>query len=188
MTTIVAVKKERKVVISADSQTSFGSIRLGYHDDAVWDKIFEVNGSYFAICGSAAHDLVLQSALKKTKNLNFSSRAAIFQSFIQLHPRLKRDFFLKPQEDDEDPYESSQMNVMIANRHGIFSVYSLREVYEYHRFWAIGSGSDFAMGAMHAVYAGTGDAITIAQIGIEAGCHFDSGSSLPISSYTLELV
>ena len=35
---------------------------------------------------------------------------------------------------------------MIANPSGIFAVYSMREVFEFDRFWAIGSGRDFALG------------------------------------------
>ena len=40
----------------------------------------------------------------------------------------------------------------IANAHGIFGVYSMRDVIEYERFWASGSGGDYALGAMHALY------------------------------------
>lgn len=187
MTTVVAVRKNGRVAIGADSQSTFGDMRLGAGDDRAWNKIFESHGSYFAICGSAAHDLVLQAVLKKTKNLDFSSRQAIFESFRKLHPKLKEDFFLKPEEEDDDPYESSQMTVLIANAHGIFGVFSLREVYEYERFWAIGSGRDFAMGAMHTVYKRATSAEAIARAGIEAGCLFDVNSSLPLTLYGLDL-
>ncbi len=60
---------------------------------------------------------------------------------------------MKPDEEEDDPYESSQITALLANPNGIFfGVYSLREVYEYERFWAIGSGADYALGAMQAVY------------------------------------
>jgi ATP-dependent protease HslVU (ClpYQ) peptidase subunit len=65
---------------------------------------------------------------------------------------LKEEAFLNPKEEDDDPYESSQMTVMIANPSGIFAVYSMREVFEFDRFWAIGSGRSFALGAMYAQY------------------------------------
>jgi ATP-dependent HslUV protease subunit HslV len=184
MTTVVAVHKDGQIAIAADSQSTFGDTRLGAVDDAHWNKIFQHEDNYFAICGSAAHDLVLQSALKKIKNLDFSNRAAIFESFRKLHAKLKEDFYLKPDEEEDDPYESSQMTVLIANQHGIFGVYSLREVYEFQRFWAIGSGRDYAIGAMHALYDQL-DAAGIAKVGIEVGCAFDVSSSLPMTSYQI---
>ncbi len=36
--------------------------------------------------------------------------------------------------------EPSYLN-LIANAHGIFGAYSMRDVLEYERFWASGSGS-----------------------------------------------
>ncbi|WP_374357928.1 MFS transporter [Chitinimonas sp.] len=188
MTTIVVVRKQQQVAIAADTQSTFGDTRLGNLHDAQPNKIFESHGSLFGICGAAAHDLVLQSLLARTRNLDFSSRAAIFESFRKLHPKLKEDFFLKPDEDEDDPYESSQMTVLIANAHGIFGVYSMREVYEYRHFWAIGSGRDFAIGAMRAVIDQPGiTAADIARIGVETGCEFDVNSSLPYTLRTVEL-
>ncbi|KAF0811689.1 ATP-dependent protease subunit HslV [Andreprevotia sp. IGB-42] len=188
MTTVVVVKKGGEITIAADSQSTFGDTRLAAPFDAKWNKIFKAHGGYFSICGSAAHDLVLQAALKKAKTPDFTSRMAIFESFRKLHPKLKEDYFLKPDEEDEDAYESSQMTVLLANPHGIFGIYSLREVYEFERFWAIGSGRDYAIGAMQAVY-GQDDlsSADIARIGVETGCTFDVSSSLPMTSYTLKV-
>ena len=77
---------------------------------------------------------------------------AIFETFRGLHPILKEQFYLKPDEEEDDPYESGQMTVLLASPGGIFGVYSMREVYAFEKFWAIGSGRDFAIGAMHAVW------------------------------------
>lgn len=189
LTTIVIVKKAGQIAIAGDSQSTFGDTRLSAVDDARWDKIFAAHGAFFAISGSAAHDLVLKSLLSKAKKLDFSSRPAIFETFRKLHPKLKDQFFLKPDEDEDDPYESSQMTVLLASPHGIFAVFSMREVYEYQRFWAIGSGSDFAIGAMSAVYSNPElDAEAIARIGVNAGCEFDINSSLPMSCHVISAI
>ncbi|MGQ5524864.1 MFS transporter [Chitinimonas sp. PSY-7] len=188
MTTIVVVRKDNLVAIAADTQSTFGDTRLGHLHDAQPDKIFSSHGSLFGLCGSAAHDLVLQAILAKTRTLDFSNRVGIFDAFRKLHPKLKEDFFLKPEEEEDDPYESSQITALIANTHGIFGVYSMREVYEYRHYWAIGSGRDFAIGAMRAVYDDPGlSATDIARIGVEVGCEFDVGSSLPMTLQTIEL-
>ena len=61
----------------------------------------------------------------------------------------KEQHFLNPKEEEDDPYESTQITALIANANGIFGVYSMREVFEYNHFWAVGSGREFALGAMH---------------------------------------
>jgi len=59
-------------------------------------------------------------------------------------------------------------------------------VFEYSRFWAVGSGREFAIGAMNAMYARLKTAEAVARIGIEAGCEFDKNSSMPMSLYSLK--
>jgi len=184
VTTLVMVKKAGVVSIAGDSQSTFGETRVGATYDARYNKIFRLDDNFIAVSGSAAHDLVLQSALVKLKNRDLSSRLAIFETFRKLHNKLKEDYFLNTEEEDNDPYESSQMTVLIANPHGIFAVYSMREVYEYHRFWAIGSGRDFALGAMYASYDSAMTAAEIAQLGVKAGAEFDIASSLPMTLYS----
>ena len=63
----------------------------------------------------------------------------------------------------------------------------MREVYEYNRFWGIGSGRDYALGAMYASWERAGTAAELAQIGVQAGTEFDVSSSLPMTLYTLPL-
>jgi ATP-dependent protease HslVU (ClpYQ) peptidase subunit len=139
------------------------------------------------LCGSAAHQLVFQSLLAKNEDLDFSGKAAIFETFRKLHPILKEQHFLNPKEEEDDPYESTQITALVANQYGIFGVYSMREVFEYTQFWAVGSGREFALGAMHTQYERLKTATAIAKIGIEAGTTFDKNSGLPMTLYTLNL-
>ncbi|MES2205367.1 MAG: MFS transporter [Pseudomonadota bacterium] len=189
MTTLVVVKKEHQIVIAGDSLTTFGDMRLPAEYDRSYDKIVQYQDTYIALCGSAAHQLVFHNLLAhQKKSLNFSNKALIFETFRQLHPILKEKHFLNPKEDEDDPYESSQLSALVANPHGIFGVYSMREVFEFERFWAAGSGREFALGAMHAVYSTPSfDAQAIADAGIAAGTMFDRNSALPMTRYTISL-
>ncbi len=63
----------------------------------------------------------------------------------------------------------------------------MREVFEYTRFWAVGSGREFALGAMIAQYQRLRSAAAIATSGIEAGAMFDRNSALPMTLYTVPL-
>ncbi len=187
MTTLVVVRKNNLLAIAGDSQSTFGDTRLGAAYDVAYNKIFRVGDAFMGISGSAAHDLVLQAAMKKYKKADFSDRSAIFNTFRSLHPILKEQYFLKPDEEEDDPYESSQFTALIAAPSGIYGVYSMREVYGFEKFWAIGSGRDYAIGAMHAVWERMDSAEEIARVGVEAGCQFDINSSLPMTCYSLPL-
>jgi ATP-dependent HslUV protease subunit HslV len=185
MTTIVAVRKNDEITIAADSLTTFGDTRLTAEYDRTPEKILHYRDTHIGLCGSAAHQLVFESLLAKHADLDFSTKAGIFETFRKLHPILKEQHFLNPKEEEDDPYESTQVTALVANADGIFGVYSMREVFEYTRFWAIGSGREFAIGAMHAQYPKLRTAEAIARAGIDAGATFDRNSGLPMTLYTV---
>ena len=187
MTTIVAVRKNGIAAIAADTLTTFGNTSLPAHLDASHDKILQIGNSFVGVCGSAAHHLVLANLLAKTPDVQLNSKAQIFETFRKLHPILKEECFLNPKEDEEDPYESSQITALIANAHGIFGIYSMREVFEYTQYWAIGSGHEYALGALHHAYSHYGTAADIARAGVEAGIALDKNSSAPITLYQVAL-
>ena len=187
MTTIVVVRKGDAAVIAADTLTTFGTTRLAPAYDRFPQKITTYGDSFLGVAGSAAHQLVLENLLVRTPNLDFHGKAAIYDSFRKLHPVLKEEAFLNPKEEEDDPYESSQMTAMIVNASGIFAMYSMREVFEFDRFWAIGSGRDFALGAMYSLYAKTKTAAAIAEAGVLAGAEFDTGTATPIQMHEVAL-
>jgi ATP-dependent protease HslVU (ClpYQ) peptidase subunit len=185
MTTLVAVRKNDEIAIAADSLTTFGDTRLSAEYDRTSEKIVQYRGTYIGLCGSAAHQLVFESLLASHTELDFSNKAAIFETFRKLHPILKEQHFLNPKEEEDDPYESTQVTALVANENGIFGVYSMREVFEYSRYWSVGSGREFALGAMHAEYPKRKGAAAIARAGILAGAAFDRNSGLPMTVFTL---
>ena len=188
MTTIVAVRKNGVVAIAADTLTTFGNTRLPAGMDYSHDKILHVCGSYIGVCGSAAHHLVLSSLLGKSPDVQLNSKEAIFETFRKLHPVLKEECFLNPKEDEEDPYESSQITALIINSSGMYGIFSMREVFEYSQFWAIGSGHEFALGAMQHAYTRFDNANDIARAGVDAGIAFDKNSDAPITMYTATIL
>jgi len=187
MTTLVAVRKHDEIVIAADSLTTFGDLKLAADFDTSPEKIVRYRDSYLGLCGSAAHQLVFESLLRSRGDLDFGGRIEIFETISRLHPVLKDRHFLNPKEEEDDPYESTQITALIANENGIFGVYSMREVFEYTQFWAVGSGREFALGAMSALYPRLRTAEAVARAGVEAGATFDKNSALPMSLHTLKV-
>ena len=188
MSTVVVARKGNTVTIASDALVTFGETRLpdGYEAN---NKMFTVGDSVIGTVGSIAHLPVLQRALHALPpdECQLHSREGVFDTFVKLHPQLKERFFLNTKEQDSDPYESSQFSIVIANRNGIFGVESYREVFEFERFWAIGSGRRFALGAMHAVYARAKASADVAEAGVLAGCEFDTCSAPPLRLQTIKL-
>lgn len=188
MTTLTIARKGNEVAMAADSLVTFGDTRLahGYEDN---EKIFRVGDNLFGLSGTTAHFPVLRAALRGLgpEELKLDSREAVFQTFLWLHPRLKEHYYLNTKEDDSDPYESSQFTVLVANPSGLYGVYSYREVFVFDRFWAIGSGRAFALGAMWHAFDGAQTAAEVAETGVRAGCEFDKNSAGPARVHTLKL-
>lgn len=187
MTTLVAVRKNGFAAIAADSLTTFGDTRLSAGYKSEYDKILQVGESWIGVCGSSAHHLVLSSAFQELTEIRLGSRMEVFDTFRRLHPILKEHAYLNTREDEDDPYESSQITCLIANATGIYGVYSYREVFAFDRFWAAGSGRNFALGAMYAAYASQLSAEDIAKLGVQAGMEFDTASNGPVVSHIVEL-
>jgi len=193
MTTLVVVKKAGQIAIAADTLVTFGDTSLTHRFEAN-SKIFKVDApvvgtSYIGMAGTVAHFPALRKAMAALpkEDLKLGSRDEVFDTFIKLHPLLKDTFFLQTKEDDNDPYESSQFTVVIANASGIYGLYSYREVFEFKEFWGIGSGRSFALGAMHACWDKAKTAREVAMAGMNAGCEFDKNSAGPVEVFTLKL-
>ncbi|WP_395055278.1 MFS transporter [Polaromonas sp.] len=192
MTTLVVVKKAGQAVIATDALITFGDMRLSNRFEAN-SKIFKVEApagvSYIGMAGTVAHFPVLRKALASLPKdqLRFGSKDEVFDTFNKVHPVLKEAFFLQTKEDDNDPYESSQFSVLIANASGIYGLYSYREVFEFKEFWGIGSGRSFALGAMHASWDKAKTAREVALAGMNAGCEFDKNSAGPVELFTVKL-
>ena len=132
MTTLVVVKKAGQVAIAADTLVTFGDTSLSHRFEAN-SKIFKIDtaqgSSYVGMAGTVAHFPVLRKAMVALprEQLKLGSRDEVFDTFIKLHPVLKETFFLQTKEEENDPYESSQYTVVIANATGIYGLYSYRE-------------------------------------------------------------
>ena len=192
MTTLVVVKRAGQVVMAADTLVTFGDTSLPHRYEAN-NKIFKVDTSagisYVGMAGTVAHFPALRKAMAALPkaDLKLHSKDEVYDTFLKLHPLLKETFFLQTKEDDNDPYESMQFTVVIANSSGIYGLYSYREIFEFKEFWGIGSGRSFALGAMHAAWGSAKTAKEIAMAGMHAGCEFDKNSGGPIDVYSVKL-
>lgn len=187
MTTCVVVKKNNEVAIASDSLVTFGDTRLSHAYEAN-EKIFKVGESYITLAGTAAHFPVMRKLLTEmAEECRLNGKDEVFETYSKVHQILKEKYFLNVKEDEEDPYESSQITSLVANPYGIFGVYSYREIFSFDRFWGIGSGRNFALGAMYAAYDKAESAKEVAEIGVRAGAEFDKSSSAPFRVFSVAM-
>ena len=189
MTTIVAVRKNGYAVIAADTLMMWGSMKESAEYIVNHEKIIKFQDNYLAFTGSSAFQLVVAHWLNKIKRKpKFDSVENIFDAWLSFHGQLKENYYLRPEDEDDEPFETSRMNVLIVNPSGIFAAGVWRDVTQYKKFAAFGSGGDYAIGAMHAVYkVEDKSAEDIARIGIETAAEFDDATALPLNCYTIKL-
>jgi ATP-dependent HslUV protease subunit HslV len=189
MTTVTVVRKEGRIAIAADTLTKWGGGKESADYVANHEKIIRVGDSLIAITGSATFKLILAdyfSALEEPPKLD--SVESIFRVWNTLHGALKERYYLQAGEDKEEDLESSRMDVLIANPGGIFGVAAHRTVQAFSRFYAYGSGSPYALGAMYAAYrAPSLDAEAVARLGVMAAAEFHDETGLPIQSFVMDV-
>lgn len=185
MSTITVVKKNGETAIAADTLTSTYSIKISATYKTQDQKILKFGDTYLGFVGWAVNKDVFASLMEKHPgDLLFSSSKHIFETALKIHPVLKEKFYLR---ESEDTYESSGMNILIANPYGIFEVDQDRKVTEFEYFWASGSGREYALGAMYQAYDQGRSAREIAVCGVLAATEFDQYSALPYHAYACKM-
>lgn len=187
MTTVVAVKKGKKVCIASDSLSVFGTRKELFGADVTGvSKIIKLGPNFIGLSGHPSWALVLADYFSKEKKLpSLNTSAEVFEFFNRFHKVLKKQYHLNPPDLKFLPFESSELNLLLINASGIFEVEHSRMVRHCTNYSAIGTGDEYALGAMHAVYDKIQTAEETARIGITAAAQFDRKSSLPIQIYTL---
>ena len=188
MTTIAVVRKNGYAAIAADTLTKWGSGKESAAYVANNTKIVRVGDSYIAGSGTSTFKLILRDYFaQRGVPARFDSTINLFKTWQAFHAALKERYYLVSVGDKDDTIESSKFDVLIANPHGIFGVGAHRTVQEYRKFYAIGTGTDLALGAMYGIYDNPRlSAEQVARLAIEAAAEFDDATGLPVTSHAVK--
>jgi ATP-dependent protease HslVU (ClpYQ) peptidase subunit len=189
VTTIAVVRKNGHAAIAADTLTKWGTGKESAAYVANNTKIVRVGDTFIAGSGTSTFKLILRDYFsQRGVPARFDSAIELFKTWQAFHTALKERYFLVNVGDKDDTIESSKFDVLIANPHGIFGVGAHRTVQEYRKFYAIGTGTDLALGAMYAAYDRPGlSAEQVARLAVEAAAEFDDGTGLPVVSHAVKL-
>ena len=99
----------------------------------------------------------------------------IFAFFVELWKVMHDRYTLvnDQAQSKDSPFGDLDSSFLIANRNGIFKVSPDMDVSRFDQYFAIGSGAEYALGAMHSVYDALDDADEIARRGVETAGAFD---------------
>lgn len=186
---VLAVKKKNSICIASDSMTLSGGSRKQTADHVInSEKIIKWGSSYIGTTSHPVWPLVLKSYMNLSKQKpSLKSNDEIFDELLKMHQILKDQYYLIPEEDDDDSFESSRFESLIVNSHGIFKTYERRSVQQFIHFAAIGSGASYALGALHALYERLDTAEEIAKAALNAVVEFDDSSCFPGTFHTVKL-
>ncbi|MDH3348695.1 MAG: hypothetical protein OEM02_11440 [Desulfobulbaceae bacterium] len=188
MSIVAVVKKGDRICIAADTLANRGSMKIGAERIKDHQKIYKLDDSYMGMVGWSAIVQIVEHVINTDPGLlNFSNRMAIFNTLLSLQTVFKEKYFIDPRENEDQPVESNHISALIVNKNGIFEVDSYREVHEINDFWAIGSGSSYALGAMRALYNLDVTAEEIVGEAVKAAAEFDDGCGLPMTIHTVNL-
>ncbi|MEM9379667.1 MAG: MFS transporter [Planctomycetota bacterium] len=184
MTSIAVVRKGRTAAVAVDTLSKQGSCLVPSRHKTYPSKIVEVGGALLASAGSIALLRTLESVARHhADEFRLGSIGEVYETFRRLHGILVDEYHLMTAEDDDDqPFESSQVNLLIAAPSGIYEVQSYREVQQYNHFWATGSGYRYALGSLESIYDESDEwtATEIARRAVEVACVFDDASDGPV--------
>jgi ATP-dependent protease HslVU (ClpYQ) peptidase subunit len=188
MSIVCAAIKNDQIAIAADTQMSMGSLVTTAEDLKNCDKLLRVNDNVIGTVGWKAMSTMLETIIDEKGGLFvLDDRKTIYRSMMSLHKEMKANYYLETDECKSQPVESLQLDALIINKNGIYEVGSYREVNQFSRFWSIGSGARYSLGAMEALYGMAIDAKELVEAGVYAATKFDSGCSMPATSEVMKL-
>ncbi|PIE35464.1 hypothetical protein CSA56_04065 [candidate division KSB3 bacterium] len=175
MSIAVAVKKGDDIVIASDTMDSFGPNTVA-PENYTSKKIVWVGASYVASTGWGLYEDILDDYLLMKQDVLLETKSQIFSFLMQFWKDLHEQYsFVKDQtsEDEDSPFGGLDSTFLIANANGIFYVSSNMSVTKFEQYFAIGSGANFSLGAMHALYNQNVRAEDIARKAVEAAITFN---------------
>ncbi len=174
MTIILAVHKNDETVIAADTRISFGS-EIIPGDNLQVEKIIKAGSSYIGSAGWGLYDNILADYIGHRGEIRLEDSSSIFSFFLDFWHELHKQYpFVNDQSGDKDsPFGDLDAKFLIASPGGIFHVANNLGVRKFEKYYAIGSGSSYSLGALDQLYDRKLDAGSIARRAVLTAMKFD---------------
>lgn len=189
MSIIVAVRKSGRTVVAADSLNVFGQERIPT-DNARATKVRRVGGALLGLTGWSVYANILDDLLTGRETPPLGDEREIFAFFLVLWSELKERYpFVNDQAHNKDsPFCDLDASFLVVNERGIYKVSPDASVCCFDKYYAIGSGGVYALGALHQIYDAVADPAELARRGVETAIEFDIYCGGPIDVVEIEAV
>jgi len=181
MTTIVISRKHGRVAIGGDSTSHLGGSNFSRLHLRNHSKLIVRGDHHFAITGDSVWRLALAEhydRLETTPSLENS--AEIYRFLLGRHAELSETQWLSGGVDEAgDAFQSTRLTALFAGPGGIFGIFPDRTVVEFQRYFALGSGFEPALGALHATYDELDSPTELVRRGLDAAACFDPTTAGP---------
>ena len=174
MSIVVAVAKDDRVVMAADTQTSFDHETMP-PDNQRSTKIQLVGESLLGRSGWGVYNNILADVLNREQPPRLDDADSIFSFFNELWRLLHQRFaFVNDQAKRKNsPFGDLGGSFLVTNRAGIYYVAPNLGVTRFRKYFAIGSGADYSLGALYQLRDSADDAASIARAAVETAIAFD---------------
>jgi ATP-dependent protease HslVU (ClpYQ) peptidase subunit len=175
MSIVVAVHKNDRTVVAADTLASFGDAERVPPANASVHKVLRIGDAVVGGTGWAVYDDILRDFLSRHPAPSLTGEGEIFSFFMQLWKALHDEYsFVNDQAPGKDtPFGDLDSSFLIASSGGIFKVSSDMGITRFNQYYAIGCASDYALGAMYNLYPVEADPESIARRAVETAIAFD---------------
>ena len=187
MSIAVAIKKDNHVVLATDSQTTFGATSLGANN-LTTKKIRRIGSAYLATTGWGLYEDMLRDFVESRKQPpRLNNQKAIFSFFLKFWKQLHEKYsYVNDQPNEKDsPFGDLDSSFLIVNSSGIYHVASDMSVTKFEKYFAIGSGCDYALGVVYALYDEL-EAKELAKRAVDAAAHFNVYCGGPLNLIELK--
>lgn len=184
MTCIIGLIDNNTVYLGSDSRTSSNGFKFpGNHT-----KIFSQNGILFGICGNVRYNDIIRYRLEiPYQHEDVSDIEYLCTDFIDsLRFALESAKYSKEENNISSvPFESM---ILLGYKNKLYSIFHDYSILEFNDYYAIGSGSDFALGSLE-----TSRNLGISprkriELALEAACKFSVGCAPPFNIIEQEIL
>jgi len=170
MSIVTALRRNGRITIAADTLAVFGEGMLIDCKNARAAKITPIGDAMLGGTGWAVYDDILDHFLAKSPPPRLHTRREVYAFFLEFWRALRETYSLVNEQaaTKETPFGDLDATFLVASPGGLFKVSSDLGVTEFKHCHAIGSGAEYALGALHAM--STDDSTRSDEAMVTAAC------------------
>lgn len=176
MSIVTALRRDGTITMAADTLALFGEGMVIPGSNASVSKMLRIGDAIVGGTGWAVYDDILDHFLAIAGPPPLNTRREIYAFFLEFWKALRETYSLVNEQSasKETPFGDLDATFLIASEGGLFKVSSDLGVTEFKQHHAIGSGSEYALGAMHVLVDSEADDSDVVRGACEAAIAMDA--------------